>query len=70
MRTEVQKVTLRCPVNRHLATVEVRCKVLDHDPGPGQERRILQEILSCTLVLPEVGCHPACEEDIRRLVEY
>lgn len=70
MRTEVQRVTLQCPVNRHLATVEVRCKVLDHEPKPGQERRILQEILSCSLGLPKIRCHPACEEDIRRLVEY
>ncbi len=38
--------------------------------GGGQERRILEKILSCTFGTPEIACHPACEAAIRRLVEY
>lgn len=70
MRTEVLKMIVQCPVNHHLAKVEVRCKVLGHQPEPGQERRVLTEILDCSLGPPEIRCHPACEDDIRRLVEY
>jgi hypothetical protein len=70
MRTELQKLTVQCPVNGRLAKVEVRCKLLDREPGPGRERRILQEIVSCTFGRPYLACHPACEEEIRRLVEY
>ncbi len=70
MRTELQKLTLECPVNHQLAKVEVRCKVLNGGSGGGQERRILEKILSCTFGTPEIACHPACEAAIRRLVEY
>lgn len=64
-RTEVQQVTVECPVNRHLAKVEVRCRVQSYEPGSSQEWRILPAILSCIPGPPEIGCHPACEEDIR-----
>jgi hypothetical protein len=70
MRTEVQKVTVPCPVNGNLAKVEVRCEVLDREAPAGQERRVLKEILECTLGSPGLKCHPACEAEIRRYVEY
>jgi hypothetical protein len=70
MRTEVQKVTVPCPVNGNLAKVEVRCEVLDREAPAGQERRILKEILKCTFGRPGLKCHPACETEIRRYVEY
>jgi hypothetical protein len=52
MRTEVQNVTVLCPVNGNLAKVEVRCEVLDREAPAGQERRVLKEILEpqrCTI---------------------
>jgi hypothetical protein len=61
---------VECPVNRGLAKVEVLCKLLDHEAGPGRERRVLQQITSCTFGRPDIACHPACEDGIRRLVEY
>ncbi len=70
MRTEVQKLTVPCPVNGRLAKVEVRCEVLDHEVEASKERRILKEIVSCTFGRPGLACHPACEAEIRRLVEY
>ena len=70
MRTEVQKLTVACPVNGRLAKVEVRCEVLDQAAEAGQERRILREIVACTFGRPGIACHPACEGEIRRLVEY
>lgn len=70
MRTDVQKLTLPCPVNGNLAKVEVRCEVRDHGVEAGKERRILKEILTCTFGRPGLACHPACEAEIRRLVEY
>ncbi|HSB81412.1 MAG TPA: hypothetical protein VLM91_21745, partial [Candidatus Methylomirabilis sp.] len=70
MRGEVQKLTVPCPVNGRLAKVEVRCEVLDHEVKAGQERRILHEIVACTFGRPGIACHPACEAEIRRLVEY
>jgi hypothetical protein len=70
MRTEVQKLTVPCPVNGNLAKVEVRCEVLDHEIWAGQERRILKEIVAFTFGRPGLACHPACEAEIRRLVEY
>jgi hypothetical protein len=70
MRTEIQKITLPCPVNGDLAKVEVRCEVLDHEAQAGQERRVLKEILNCTFGRPGLKCHPACEAEIRRCVEY
>lgn len=70
MRTEVQKLTVPCPVNGNLAKVEVRCEVLDHEAKAGQERRVLKEILHCTFGRPGLKCHPACEAEIRRYVEY
>lgn len=70
MRTELQKLTLECPVKHLLANVEVRCKVLENGSEKSRGRRILEKILNCTFATPEIGCHPACEADIRRLVEY
>jgi hypothetical protein len=70
MREEVQKLTLPCPVNGRLAKVEVRCEILDHPAEASQERRILKEIVTCTFGRPGIACHPACEGEIRRLVEY
>ena len=70
MRTEVQKLTVPCPVNGNLAKVEVRCEVQEEKVEAGQERRILKKIVSCTFGRPGIACHPACEEAIRRLVEY
>jgi hypothetical protein len=70
MREEVQKLNVTCPVNGGLAKVEVRCQVLDHEVEAGQERRVLKEIVACTFGRPGIACHPACEEEIRRLVEY
>ena len=70
MRTEVQKLTVPCLVNGRLAKVEVRCEVLDLEAPVGQERRVLKEILTCTFGRPGLKCHPACEPEIRRLVEY
>jgi len=69
MRTELQKLTLECPVKHQLAKVEVRWKVLDNGSKDYRGRRILEKIVSCTFTTPEIGCHPACEADIRRLVE-
>jgi hypothetical protein len=70
MRTELQKLTLQCPVNHQLARVEVRCKVLNGGSERREERRILEKIVSCSFGTPEIACHPACEADIRYLVEY
>lgn len=70
MRTELQKLTLECPVKHQLAKVEVRCKVLDNGSKDHRGGRILEKIVSCTFATPEIGCHPACEADIRHLVEY
>jgi hypothetical protein len=70
MRTEVQKLTLECPVKHQLAKVEVRCKLLDNGSEKGRGRRILEKILACTFGTPEIACHPACEAAIRHLVEY
>lgn len=70
MRTESQKLTVKCPVKHQLAKVEVRCKVLNGGSEGRQERRILEKIVSCTFATPEIGCHPACEAAIRHLVEY
>jgi hypothetical protein len=70
MRTEVQKLTVECPVKHKLAKVEVRCKHLDNGSEKGRGRRILEKILACTFGTPEIGCHPACEAAIRHLVEY
>ena len=70
MRTEVQKLTVPCPVNGRLAKVEVRCEVQEHEVKAGQERRTLKEIVACTFSLPGLACHPSCEAEIRKLVEY
>jgi len=70
MRTELQKLTLECPVKHQLAKVEVRCKVLDNGSEAHRGRRILDKILTCTFGTPEIGCHPACDAAIRQLVEY
>ena len=70
MRIEVQKLTVPCPVNGSLAKVEVRCEVRDQEAEAGQERRVLKEIVACTFGRPGISCHPACEGEIRRLVEY
>jgi hypothetical protein len=70
MREEVQKLNVTCPVNGRLAKVEVRCAVQEHKVEPGEERRILKEVVACTFGRPGIACHPACEGEIRRLVEY
>ena len=70
MRTEVQKLTIPCPVKGGLAKVEVRCEVMEQAEKAGQERRTLKEIVACTFGHPGIACHPSCEEEIRRLVEY
>jgi hypothetical protein len=70
MRSEVQKLSVPCPVNGNLAKVEVRCEVLDREIRAGQEWRILKEIVACTFGRPGLACHPAREAEVRRLVEY
>ena len=70
MQTEIQKLTLECPVKHQLAKVEVRCRVLDNGSEKSRGVRILEKIVSCTFATPEIGCHPACEAAIRHLVEY
>ncbi len=70
MRTETQKLTVPCPVDRRLAKVQVRCDVLDPTSAIRPERRILREIVACTFGRPGIACHPACEDTIRGCVEY
>ncbi|MGE5848549.1 MAG: hypothetical protein ACM362_00295 [Candidatus Methylomirabilota bacterium] len=70
MRTEFQKLTVECPAKHQLAKVVVRCKLLNNGAEKSQGRRILEKIVSCTFATPVIGCHPACEAEIRCLVEY
>ncbi len=69
MRTEVQRLTVPCPVDNRLAKVEVRCQVQECPGRQSQEQRVLTKIVGCTFGRPGIACYPACEEEIRRLVE-
>jgi hypothetical protein len=66
---ERQRVTVRCPEGGRLASVVALCLVMPGKPGSVRERRILLEIVRCSLGSPGRGCISACEPEVRRVVE-
>ena len=66
-RTEKQRVSVRCPDGRRLASVEVICEVT---PDPAGGHRKLVKITDCSLGKPGHGCYPGCEDQVRQAVEY
>ncbi len=66
-RREKQRVSVRCPDGKRLASVEVICEVT---PAPAGGHRTLIEITDCTLGKPGSICFPGCEDAVRQAVEY